>query len=338
MKITALTQGCNIPSRRFRWKQYERQLISAGIISDELISKYTSYPNSASNFSKLRWLALTSLDTYQRVKLSNKSELVFLQRNLISDLYTFERYISKPYIYDVDDAIFLNKFGKNCYQISQKSELTICGNEYIAEYFRKYSDIRILPTAIDTEFYRLNTNRSSNAINIGWVGTSSNYKYLYSIEKPLLYILEKYLNAYLTIVCDKPPAFTQIPKERIRYIPWSAQSELSAINEFTIGLMPIFNDAFSRGKCSYKMLSYMSVGIPVVVSDYGMNSEILKQGNVGFGCRKDDEWIDSISYLIENASKNIEIGINGSILIRREYSSEIIGTKLANIIKSINKY
>ncbi len=333
ISMAGLTQGINIPSTRFRLMQYEDILRLSGIETHHLPSKFGAYPPEVL-LHRLAWLPVTLMDSIKRTLQSNKTDVCFLQRELISTLKTSEILIRAPIVFDVDDAIFLHSRGKQSDAIAKMAHVVICGNTYIAEHYSKFSRTVILPTAVDTErFYPVKKNEDS--FIIGWSGSYSGLKYLYEIEDSLKAVLELLPSAQLHIVCDRPPKFSRISSERITYTKWQPEIEVSTIQKFSVGIMPISNTDWSRGKCSFKMLTYMAVGIPVVVSPFGMNLEVLSKGSCGFGPNNNSEWLDAIIELSKNSYLSDQMGKCGRSIVINNYSKDIIGAKLSGIIKNL---
>jgi glycosyltransferase involved in cell wall biosynthesis len=139
----------------------------------------------------------------------------------------------------------------------------------------------------------------------------------------------------LRIVSDLEPKFNYISKERIEFIKWTPENEVFTIQKMTIGIMPIDDTEWSKGKCSYKMLLYMSCAIPVVVSNFGMNKEVLGKGNVGLGCNNNSDWVSNLNFLLENQELANEMGVNGRKIIEKYYSLGSNAILLSNFLKSI---
>jgi glycosyltransferase involved in cell wall biosynthesis len=269
-----------------------------------------------------------------RVKKANKYDLRFLQRNLIATLTTVEPWLKSPFVFDVDDAIFLGPRGASADRIARESSLIICGNDFLADHFSQHGDVTILPTAVDAVRFAPCQRKSQDSQVIGWSGSSSGLKYLYKIEKSISKLLQKFPSVVLKIICDKPPEFQSLPMKRVIYEPWTADSEVSAVQSFSVGVMPLEDDLWARGKCSFKMLTYMAVGIPVVVSPVGMNSKVLSQAKCGFGPRNNEEWVDAISCLLDSSTLSESMGFAGRKLIEERYSKSVIGPRLVEILKA----
>ncbi|MCK7558107.1 glycosyltransferase family 4 protein [Chitinophaga sedimenti] len=241
---------------------------------------------------------------------------------MMSTMYTCERFLKAPRIFDVDDAIFLHRGGKAAAALGKLADIVVCGNSYLAEWFSKFnSNIEIIPTAVDTSRYTPVEAQQEDLV-IGWSGSSSGFKYLYSIESALVNVLNVAKTARLMIVADRPPEFKMLDPLRVDYIPWSVDTEVQCLQKMSIGIMPLFFDDWSRGKCSFKMLTYMACGLPVVVSPVGMNADLLARKNCGMGASSGPEWEYALITLLKNDSLRREMGRAGAMIVEEEFSVE----------------
>lgn len=332
VKLAALTQGKNIASTRFRWSQYTSILRSSGINTTEFESAHNAYPPEI-KIARPSWLLKSIFENAVRTIRSNSFDIRFLQRNLTSTLCTWEPLLHKPMIFDVDDAIFLGPRGFTANKIATHASIIICGNSFLANHFSQYGKVEILPTAVDTKYFTPMEKEYSSDFFLGWSGSSSGFRYLYEIEPALDILFKKYSTLKLKIVADIAPIFLKLPIEKVVFERWKPDREVSVLNEFSIGLMPLSDDLWSRGKCSFKMLTYMSMALPVVVSPVGMNAEILAQSFCGFGASSIDDWVEAISTLIENKDMRAEAGCNGRKIVEETYSRELVAKRLVEIIK-----
>jgi len=336
LKIAAFTGGVNDPSSRYRLRQYIDILKKDDIQIDDFFSSKGKYPPIQKN-ERLIWGIKSISERFKQVLSVNMKnyDCIILQRELISTLNTFEKFTPRPRILDVDDAIYLLKRGNSIKNISQCSDAIICGNKNLADVFEKWNNkIYIIPTAVDTKKYVPNNEekKTKEKVTMGWVGTSGGFKYLYNIEKALRKILQTRKDVELLIVSDAEPKFSLI--DNYRYVKWDEKTETESFQDIDIGLMPLVDDEWSRGKCSYKMLLYMSCETPVVVSPVGMNEEVLYKGDIGFGARNDfSDWVESIEYLIKNESRRIEMGKIGRKIITNNYSIDVLSKELNKVIR-----
>lgn len=329
-KLALIGQGAKVPSTRFRLEQYLPLWQGQGIDIDFFQAKSNAYP-PAEIYRRPFWLANELLGRAAQLPKINQSDLVILQRQMISTLCTLEPLIKSPVVMDVDDSIFLHRSGRGANKIAQSSDMVVCGNNYLADYFSNYNkNIVVIPTAVDTErFSQLSV--APEQLFIGWSGSSSGFDYLYRIETVLLRLLKFNPKWRLLITSDKAPCFQQIPAELVEFVQWTPQNEVECIQKMSIGLMPLEDSVWTRGKCSYKMLLYMACGIPVAVSRVGMNSDILAEADVGIGAVNDDEWFSGLSMLMDDATARQSFGNVGRNLVVEQYSLHACNKKWQDI-------
>ncbi len=269
-----------------------------------------------------------------RIQYSFKYDVTLFQRELISTLATFEKIAKAPRIFDVDDAIWFHKRGAFARSLAERCDEVICGNSFLADYFIQWNkNIHVLPTAVDTDrYYPFQRSNNSHKKIIGWSGSSSGYQTLYNIEDALDIVLKKHTDAVLSIMSDEMPRFTKLHHKSVRYTQWSPEAEVEKLQEMTVGIMPLEDSDWSRGKCSYKMLLYMACGIPVVVTPIGMNREVLSRGDIGFGAGTFDEWIDALDWLLANGSDAQRKGQDGRKVVEDHYSLAVLSPRFVQIL------
>lgn len=338
LKIAVFTQGVNVPSTRFRVLQYI-DLFNKSSIDVQLYHAYRSAYPPEGFFRRCVWI-LTELFVrlIQIVKVNfSDVDVVILQRELISTLPTLERLITKKVILDVDDAIFLYKNGVAARVIAKASDAIVCGNSYLSDYFSKINyKVHQICTPVDTGRF-ITGKVCTKTKYIGWSGSSSGFHYLYDIETELKNALNRCPGWKLLVVADRCPEFKILESSDFEFEKWHPEIEVNAIQKMSIGLMPLSNDNWSRGKCSYKMLLYMSCGVPCIVSDVGMNKEILALGQVGFGVAGNDNWADAICKLVENPELRNAFGAGGRVVVETHYSLLVAAKKWVDVISAVSK-
>ena len=332
--LAALTAGLNRPSSRFRLRQYISRLAEHGVIVKEHVpfSEKTYYFPGP-------FKAVTRVPALFR---SRDADLVWISREFAAGYETFERLLKRPRILDVDDAVWLHRpFGWFAMpDIARAMDAVIAGNAYLAEYFGKYcKKVYVVPTAIDLDRYTLrpeSKNEQRDKFVIGWTGSSSNFKYLDTIEPALNRFIREYDRAELVLTADRPWEYSLLPAEKVRFIRWSAEEEVSVLHSMSVGIMPLADDKWSQGKCAFKMLQYMGVGLPVIVSPVGMNREVLDKGDVGLAASSPDEWYDALVSLYKDRSLQVRLGSAGRKAVEQYYNADIIACELADIFKSLH--
>lgn len=335
MKVAAFTGGFDVPSARFRVRQLVPRLAQEQVIVDEFVSPVSAFPPRRHGLRPF-WLAAGIVSRIPQVIAGRHYDATLLQREFFSTLSTLERFTRRPRVLDVDDAIFLNRGGRFARQLAERSDLVICGNDFLAERFAAWTGrVAVLPTAVDTERYVPVARKPNEAVVLGWIGTSGNYRYLLQIESAIAEVLARHPEARLKIVSDRPPLFSVLPAERVEFVRWTPDHEVSLIQSFDIGLMPLADGDWERGKCSFKMLQYMACGLPVVVSPVGMNRQVLALGTVGLGAAEKDDWIRGLDSLITQPQTAKAIGAAGRQVILEHFSVNVIAPKLAALLRSV---
>lgn len=335
LRVAAFTGDSKEPSARFRVRQYIPHLGQYGVSLTDIPSGLSKYPPQLS-WARPLWGTVKLAELFPKVIRSHTYDAVLLQREMVSTFVTFEALTKKPRILDVDDAIFLHREGGFARRLAQMSDRIICGNSYLAEWFGRWNrNVSIIPTAVDTQRY-LPLSQDSDGDDrksIGWVGTSGNLKYLYSIESALATSMRAVPHAQLVVVCDKAPNFQSIDPSRIKYLRWEEEREVERIQSMDIGIMPLDDTPWGRGKCSFKMLQYMACGLPVVVSPVGMNAEVLALGKVGIGASTVRQWTDALMALLKGKDMRSEMGASGRKVVEEIFSLDAVGPHLAACLR-----
>lgn len=331
LKVCAFTGGENDPSSRFRIRQYIPQLRQLGVCVDDFISRMDRYPPSG-KLLRPSWACMNLLEHLPGVMRSYSYDVTLLQREMLSTFASFEHLTKAPRIFDIDDAIYLHRGGGFVKKIVSSCERVICGNRFLAERICDWQhDVRIIPTAVDTNRYIPTVHFAERPV-IGWVGTSGNLVYLRMIEKSLCEVLMRHPYTILRVISNEQPKFSMIPAERCEFIRWNAEGEIAALQGLTIGIMPLADKEWERGKCSFKMLQYMSCALPVVASPVGMNSDVLAHDQVGFAAATLDDWVDQLDWLLHNPEKGAALGAAGRVVVQNNYSLSVLAPRLATAL------
>lgn len=303
----------------------------------EFVPRIPAYPPQRALLRPC-WGIGALLERVPSVAMSRYYDAVILQRELLSTLATLERFSGKPRIFDIDDAIFIRPAGRRAAErIARLSDCIICGNTYLADRFATWNpNVVVIPTAVDTALIQ---PRSSGKIGgvpaIGWIGTQSNLQYVYSIEPVLAKVLDARPDAVLKIMSDAPPAFKLVKTSQIEVVRWAPDAEREFLQSLTIGIMPLSDTPWEKGKCSFKMLQYMASGIPTVVSPVGMNKEVLALGNSGFAASSEADWVDALLYLLSDDVTANKMGEVGRKIVEAHFSTEVVGEQLAQTVRRL---
>lgn len=236
----------------------------------------------------------------------------------------------KEIIYDFDDAIWIpntsreNKlvgwfkaFWKIKYICSWAYKI-VGGNEYLCAYARQFNrQVELIPTCVDVEqgHHKLK-NQLAGKVVVGWTGSHSTMPFLESLL-PVFQELAREQEVEFVVISNKQPAF-ELPG--LRYVPWRETTETDDLLQLHIGVMPLEADPWCEGKCGFKLIQYLSLGIPAVASPVGVNRQIIEEGVNGFLCTSAEEWKVALSSLIQKASQRQAMGAAGRQKIIERYS------------------
>lgn len=337
IEVTALTAGEFDPSRRFRICQFVDGLKMRGIDVTELhpfFSKYAAAPVAQLGFI---WTAGKIFARMPGVAAARNADITWLQRELIPGRFTLERYAGRRILLDVDDAVWMDRRGEEAIeQVARHSSGVIAGNNFLGDFFRRRGlRVWIVPTSVDTNRWKPSPVSKRVKWTIGWSGTASNLKYLYSIEEPLRHFLDSHRDAELLVVSERAPAFSQIRAGRWRFERWSPDREVELVQQMDVGLMPLASTDWERGKCGLKMLTYMAVGVPTIASPVGVSENIIRQSTVGFLAPSNNDWCQALETLHSDRALGKRLGECGRQLVEAEYSVSHNVDKLAEIFRLV---
>lgn len=252
------------------------------------------------------------------------------------------KFFGVKYIVDYDDAIFhnydlsknkliRNLLSKKIDKVMKHSNLVVAGNNYLAERAKMAGakQVEIIPTVVDLNRYSAKTNYSENQnLVIGWIGSPSTYKY---VEK---------IKSVLEVVCNKTKAVVHIvgafPDKKqdgvFFYFPWNEQTETEMIKRFDVGIMPLDDTPWAKGKCAFKLIQYMASGVPVVASPVGMNNEVAIDNVTGYTALNAKDWISGLEKLLMDSELRKELGVNGRKLVEQKYSLQVTFNKWIKLL------
>jgi glycosyltransferase involved in cell wall biosynthesis len=342
------------PSQRYRIEQWMPYLEGEGIrftlvpFEDEALHEiiYQSGKSFAKAYHVLRAL-------FRRVGVPlgvGKYDLAYILREacllgpaLIERLIAWRKV---PIVYDFDDAIwvpyvspanrylsYLKCFGKTA-TVCRLSSHVLVGNDYLAEYARRYnSQVTVIPTTIDDVTYRVRPYPVSQdaPVTIAWTGSYSTVQYLDTLRGALLRLRQRY--PYRLMVIGTPGY--RLDGVEVTARPWRSSTEVSDLQECDIGLMPLPDDPWARGKCGLKLLQYMGVGLPVVASPVGVNREIVQDDVTGFLATTEDDWVDRLERLIRDARMRQSMGMRGRQMLEERYSARQWAPRVGAIFKQV---
>ena len=255
-------------------------------------------------------------------------------------------------VYDFDDAIFTTEVRRKNWLAAWKQRRNATGlpamlkladqvlveNEYTAGFAARYCpEVSIITGPIDTDRYCVvegQEKKVAEEVVLGWIGSGSTLSYLDLIRLPLKRLGQRFSHLRLRVVGAEAVDLEGIPVEAR---PWSLEGEVKELRGFDIGLMPIPDDPWTRGKGGYKLLQYMAVGLPVVTSPVGINQEIVRDGENGFWARDSAEWEERLARLIENPRLRCEMGRQGRAAMEANYALNISSRRLLDILRELGR-
>jgi glycosyltransferase involved in cell wall biosynthesis len=332
------------PSQRFRFEQYLNLLTENGFeITNQSFwdePTWTILYKSANSSQKAIGFLKGLVKRFIVLIQVSKFDFVFVHRECLPIgppiiEWLIAKVFKKKIIYDFDDAIWLpntsqeNKLvafakwhGKVAH-ICKWSYKVSCGNSFLANYALQFNQkVIVNPTTVDTANLhnpsRYTVLEKSPPVVIGWTGTQSTLAYLDSIA-PILQKLEAKFTGQvrLLIIANKAP---QLNLKFVDFIPWSKQTEVEDLLKMDIGIMPLNDDIWAKGKCGFKALQYMALEIPAVVSPVGVNTKIIDNGTNGYWCATEIEWLNCLEKLISDTVLRKQIGVAGRKKIVSHYS------------------
>jgi glycosyltransferase involved in cell wall biosynthesis len=336
MRVAAYTGGVAVPSARARVRQYIDPLGRLGITVREYPLPWGNILPRQRGLRPL-WMAVTATSRTAALACSWKADVTWISRQLLPAFAPLQALAKRPMILDVDDAVWLNTGGHRAQDLARASDVVVCGNSFLADQFSRWNrHVIIIPTAVNTSWYRPPYHReNTSALVLGWTGTSGNFPFLYSIEGALLRVLQHCSRAKLLVVADRPPQFKRLQASRVQFERWTPRTELAAFAHMSIGLMPLADTVWCNGKCSYKMLCYMSAGLPVVVTAAGMKREVLAMGDVGLSAGCEQQWVDALTALLSDADLRQRMGAAGRVVVEERFSLQRLAQQYAAVFRSL---
>lgn len=251
-----------------------------------------------------------------------------------------------PYVLDYDDAVFhyydkhsnswIRRFyGQRLDKLMANASLVVAGNSYLAERASVAGSrrVEVVPTVVDLKRYP-QPQSSINAAGrprIVWIGSPSTLQYLNLLDGALR-MLAKRQSYVLRVIGGRPVSISNVSIEEV---PWEESTEVENIKGCAVGIMPLLDSAWERGKCGYKLIQYMACGIPVVASPVGVNDTIVANGVSGFLASTEDEWVESLERLVSDAALRASLGMAGRERVEREYCLQRQAPRLVEMLHEV---
>jgi glycosyltransferase involved in cell wall biosynthesis len=342
------------PSQRFRFEQYFDHFREQGYQLE--VHPFYDYDTWQTLYKERKYLLKALKVTYCFLKRFgllfklHKADHLFIHREVAHiGPPIFEWIIAKvlrrKYIYDFDDAIWLPNFSETnsrFHWVKAYWKVNYCmkwahtisaGNEYLASYARQYnSNVKIIPTTIDTKHHHNQAvDHQSKPTVIGWTGSHTTMRYLDELI-PVLKELEKRHSFEFVVISNEDPGYELAS---LHYVKWQKETEIEDLTRIQIGVMPLQHDIWSEGKCGFKGLQYMSLGMASVMSPVGVNTSIIEHGKNGFLATSPAEWEEKLELLLSDATLREELGLKGQQTILYRYSVEANKIHYDQLFKSI---
>ncbi|MBN2302461.1 MAG: glycosyltransferase family 4 protein [Lentisphaerae bacterium] len=322
MKLLVIARNPNRASFRLRIACYLELLHSKGI------------------HSEVKILPAGALARRKLFQQAADVDCIFLHKKRLNafDAFWLRRY-GKKIIYDFDDAIMYSadtperdspahfRPFRRTVELAHK---VIAGNPYLADHALKFHrDVEVLPTGLNTKAYRIEAEtKKDGKIRLVWIGSKSTLSYLLELKSVLEEIGGCFNNVVLRIICDQFFDLQNMPVEKHA---WSLETQVADLVTSDIGLAPLPDNRFARGKCGFKILQYAAAGLPTITSPVGVNADYVKHGETGYHASDHRQWIDGITELIQKPELRKEMGCAARTDVER-FDIEVIGEKLYRLL------
>lgn len=341
------------PGQRFRLEQWESHLRRLGVeityeaFEDPALSSTLNKPGHVTK--KLRLIAsavgrraslLRKLRNYDAVYVFREAALfgppIFERlghRSGVPLIFDFDAAVFVPYVSPSNGYLSYLKFPAKTKTICRLATHVIAGNPYLADYARQSNpNVSIVPTTIDTEKYEMVPRKHDNQVPvIGWSGSFSTVQHLDALAGALKRLARK--ETFRLVVIGTP--VYKIDGVDVEALPWRSSTEVSDLRQIDIGIMPLPDESWSRGKCGLKALQYMALRIPTVCSPVGVNSEIIQDGVNGFLAATEAEWVEKLTQLLHDKNLRQRLGAAGRATVETKYSAAVQAPRVFEILRSV---
>ncbi|TKA97379.1 glycosyltransferase family 4 protein [Cereibacter changlensis] len=284
----------------------------------------------------------------RRLTASSRADLIWLEKEALPwTPWPIEGALLRqglPIVTDYDDALFhqydLHRnplvrgvLGRKIDRVMRASSLVMAGNSYLADRARSAGAdrVEIVPTVVDVSAYGMAARpATAGPAAIGWIGTPLTWK---SYMAPMMPMLARVARQHDARILAVGAGSSATPDPTLNIFPWSEEKEIGLIQAMDIGIMPLDDSPWSRGKCGYKLIQYMACGLPVIASPVGVNTDIVVHGVNGFLAASDEEWKTALRTLLGDPDLRKRMGSAGRRKVEEDYSVQIWGPRLAQLLK-----
>ena len=275
-------------------------------------------------------------------------DVVWIEKEIFPFLPAFAERTLKlfkiPYVVDYDDAIFhsydlsssslVRRFlGSKIDVVMRHSELVVVGNAYLAEYAVKSgaSRVEIIPTVVDHSRYAADGFQEHGQLVIGWIGSPSTQKYVVQIKTALKKVCDAY-SARVMLMGASPSVLAELNGLNVEVVPWNEEAEATFINQLDIGIMPLIDGPWEKGKCGYKLIQYMACGVAVVASPVGVNVDIVDGNHCGMLAVSLDDWQRCLDHLLSDQALRLFYGANGRRAVENTFSLQVQAPRMRDAL------
>ncbi len=347
MKVLFWVSNSSDPSARFRFLQFVEPLRARGINVDVIIANPPrNYVFKAHKriFQIIEGYIILIKRVMQVLKMCRnayKYNIIYTNKDLVPNLgiLWLEAYLSKKnnnLIFDIDDAIYLGQRGEKLKKILPYYKAVISGSPVLSGYLLKTLGFKehYIPMAINTDFYKPIETRKAGKLRIGWSGSHHTNVYALPLLEKILQKLATVIDFEFIIISNVNPNLNW-NAVNIKFIEWTSETEVEGLQLFDIGLMPLKDGEFERGKCALKAVQYMAVGIPALVSPVGVNEMIIEHGVNGYHCKSDDEFVEYLQKLALNDELRIQMGKNAVKTVIEKYSIDVLCNRYIQVFEEV---
>lgn len=354
MKLTILSRYTRLgASSRLRTMQYLPALREAGFEVEVASFFDDAYLQSLYGGQRDKGrLAQFAMNRMAQCWQARKSDVIWVEKEALPwGPWVLERLAlpqGVPVVSDYDDAVFhrydqhpraliRGLLGHKIDRVMAHSALVTAGNTYLADRARLAGAgrVEIVPTVVDAESYQpARTRHSDGKLRIGWIGTPQTWAKYVLPRMPFFKALVRENDVHFHLVGAR---LTPGCEGQFDYIPWSEAGEIAAIQNMDIGIMPLLDSPWERGKNGYKLIQYMACGLPVVASPVGVNTQIVQPGQNGFLASSEAEWNEALTTLITDAKLRTKFGVAGRKRVMEYYSVQVQGPRVASLLGEVAK-
>jgi glycosyltransferase involved in cell wall biosynthesis len=256
------------------------------------------------------------------------------------------QHVDKPFVLDLDDATFHNYDRSRSWVVRrvmshkidalmQTADTITAGNSYLAEraVAAGARRVEIIPTVVDLSRYPAAAGLEHKDLRVIWIGSPTTSRYLNIVAGPLAAVARRFRFEFV-VIGGRPMDLPGVP---VKWRAWSAATEVADITSCDIGIMPLPDEPWERGKCGYKLIQYMACRLPVVASPVGGNRDIVSGGTNGFLTATDKEWTSALGELLESAHMRSAMGTAGRALVERRYCLQVTAPRVAEILRRASR-